>query len=375
MTTDIALLSAVIGDVYDAAVDPSLWPRSLERCCSFVGGHSAVLYRHDAATKNSAALHIWNDDPHYTQLYFEKYISLNPVFPAATCIEAGLVYTPTDLVSKAEFVRTQFYKEWLAPQGIVDVAAVTLEKSATGSSVLDIRRNWTHGSVDESARSRLALLVPHLQRAVSVGRLFDQSRTQQAQLRRTLDHTEGAVFLVRSEGQIALANAQGRLMLDNRDLMSDRHGTLTAIQPEANTRLHSLIGAIACDDHRPSGVTSAVLLSSGAQQRWYAHVLPLTAGQRRQVGARRGAAAAVFVRKDAATNAAPLEALAQQFHLTASEVRVLDALLKANGVKAVATLLGVSQATVKTHLHNLFTKTGTTGQSELVKLVAGYKTR
>jgi DNA-binding CsgD family transcriptional regulator len=34
-------------------------------------------------------------------------------------------------------------------------------------------------------------------------------------------------------------------------------------------------------------------------------------------------------------------------------------------------LLGISQATVKTHLHNLFRKTGTRRQSELVKLVAG----
>jgi DNA-binding CsgD family transcriptional regulator len=70
--------------------------------------------------------------------------------------------------------------------------------------------------------------------------------------------------------------------------------------------------------------------------------------------------------------AAPgLEAIAKRYSLTTSEARVLEAVLKVNGVRAVAELLGLSQATVKTHLHNLFRKTGTNRQSDLVKRVVG----
>jgi DNA-binding CsgD family transcriptional regulator len=38
---------------------------------------------------------------------------------------------------------------------------------------------------------------------------------------------------------------------------------------------------------------------------------------------------------------------------------------------AMSEMLGVPQATVKTHLHNLFRKTATSRQSDLVKLMAG----
>jgi DNA-binding CsgD family transcriptional regulator len=70
--------------------------------------------------------------------------------------------------------------------------------------------------------------------------------------------------------------------------------------------------------------------------------------------------------------AAPtLETMAKRYSLTTSEMRVLEAVLKVNGVRAVAELLGLSQATVKTHLHNLFRKTGTNRQSDLVKRVVG----
>jgi DNA-binding CsgD family transcriptional regulator len=50
---------------------------------------------------------------------------------------------------------------------------------------------------------------------------------------------------------------------------------------------------------------------------------------------------------------------------------VLDAVLKVTDIKAMADMLGLSQATVPTHLNNTFRKTGTGQQRELVKLVAG----
>ncbi|OAF18990.1 hypothetical protein AXW67_38915 [Bradyrhizobium neotropicale] len=147
------MLSELIGDIYDAALDPTLWLRALEHSC-IVGGSSAVLYWHDVASESSAALHLFNDDPHYTQLYFEKYMPMNPVFPAATFIESGLIYTPTDIVPEAELRDTRFHKEWVEPQGITDVVCVNLEKATTSSSVLNIRRDGTHGIVDDAVRQR-----------------------------------------------------------------------------------------------------------------------------------------------------------------------------------------------------------------------------
>jgi DNA-binding CsgD family transcriptional regulator len=42
------------------------------------------------------------------------------------------------------------------------------------------------------------------------------------------------------------------------------------------------------------------------------------------------------------------------------------------GVSDTAEALGIGQATVKTHLHRLFRKTGTNRQADLVRLVAGF---
>jgi DNA-binding CsgD family transcriptional regulator len=46
--------------------------------------------------------------------------------------------------------------------------------------------------------------------------------------------------------------------------------------------------------------------------------------------------------------------------------------VQVGGVPETAEALGIGEATVKTHLHRLFSKTGATRQADLVKLVAAF---
>jgi DNA-binding CsgD family transcriptional regulator/PAS domain-containing protein len=364
-------LSQVIGDIYDAAIDPLLWRSALKSICAFVGGSSAVLFWHDAATERSEALHLFNEDPHYNKLYFEKYLPMNPMFPAATFVEAGVVTTTNDIMPQDEFVETRFYKEWVEPQGITDSISVNLEKGITRASLINVRLEGDDGVADENTRRRLSLLVPHLQRAVAIGRLFDQRKTAEAALTETLDHVEAAVFLVGADGLIVFANAPARAMLDEASLVREENQSLHAVAAEADNILRDIFAAAEKGDASVGVRGVAVPMASSSHDRWFAHILPLTSGHRQQAGLTHAAVAAVFIRKTAPNAPPPLEAIAKLYKLTASEVRILDAVLKVSGVKAIAEMLGVSQATVKTHLHNLFRKTGANKQGELVKLVAG----
>jgi DNA-binding CsgD family transcriptional regulator len=64
--------------------------------------------------------------------------------------------------------------------------------------------------------------------------------------------------------------------------------------------------------------------------------------------------------------------IAEFYGLTPAELRVLFALVEFGGVSDIASALGVSPGTAKTHLRRLFAKTGTRRQVDLVKLVVGF---
>jgi DNA-binding CsgD family transcriptional regulator/PAS domain-containing protein len=361
-------LSTVIGDIYDAAIDPMLWQKALASACLFVRGCSAALFWHDSATQRSQALYLFNEDPHFTNLYFEKYLTMNPMFPAASFVDTGTIVSIDDVLPYEEFIETRFYKEWVAPQGVIDALAVNLEKSVTRTSVLNVRTNVMS---DDGMRNRMSLLVPHFQRAVAIGRLFDQNETVDGALTQTLNHVEAGVLLVGADGSITFANASAKAMLSEAALIRAENNALRAALPEADRTLRGIFAAAERGDASVGVRGVAVPLTANSHDRWFAHALPLTSGNRQKAATAHAAVAAVFIRQTTPDARAPLEAIAKNHKLTASEVRVLHALLKVNSVKGMAETLGLSQATVKTHLHNLFRKTGTRRQSELVKFVAG----
>src|SRR5690242_11450614 len=72
-------LSAQIGEIYDAALDPTRWLGVLENTVRFIGGHAAGLFWKDAASKSGDAAYGYGIEPYYQQLYFEKYIKLDPL--------------------------------------------------------------------------------------------------------------------------------------------------------------------------------------------------------------------------------------------------------------------------------------------------------
>jgi DNA-binding CsgD family transcriptional regulator len=367
VVSELIELSSVISDIYDAAMEPSLWQQALASICLFVDAPSAVLYWHDAATERSEALHLFNDDPEYTRLYFEKYLPLNPMFPAATFVDVGIVTTSDDIMPRSELVKTRFYNEWIKPQGLEDALSVNLEKGVMRASLLNVR---TAIVPTEAMRHRLALLVPHLQRAVSIGRLFDQVSAKEDALTRTLDHVRAAVFLIAADGTLTFANGRAKQLLDDAALVCERDRVLRAVEADTDAALQRLIISASEGDASLGTLGVALPMTTVPGQQWFAHVLPLSSGKRRSAGGAHAASAAVFVRQATANALPPLETIAKRHKLSAAEVRILDAMLKVDGVKGVAELLGLSEATVKTHLQNVFRKTKTR-QSELVKLIAG----
>jgi DNA-binding NarL/FixJ family response regulator len=75
------------------------------------------------------------------------------------------------------------------------------------------------------------------------------------------------------------------------------------------------------------------------------------------------------VSRIAAAPQIPGEAFAKLYGLTGGELRVVLALVPGFGAKEAAEVIGLSETTVRTHLQSVFEKTGTTRQTELIKLL------
>jgi DNA-binding CsgD family transcriptional regulator len=370
---DFETVSSLIGDIYDAALDPELWAAVLCKARTFVGGSSAALFAKDAMRKS---LKLYYDDGaldrHYVRLYLDTYVKLDPFTTGHFFTEIEQPVSAVDLVPYDEFKETRFYKEWSAPQGLVDFICAPLDKSATSAAMFGVFRSEQDGFVDDGTRRRMRLIVPHIRRAVLIGRVIDLKTSEAATFADSLDGLSAGMFLVDEAGRIVHANASGQALLHERSVLRAVDGRLLAGDAGAARALNEVFAVAGGGDAAVGTKGIAVPLNGRGGERHVAHVLPLTSGARRRAGATYTAVAAVFVHKAALEAPALPEAIAKTFNLTPSELRVLLAVVQVGGVPETAVALGIGEATVKTHLHRLFCKTGTTRQADLVKLVAGY---
>jgi DNA-binding CsgD family transcriptional regulator len=287
-------------------------------------------------------------------------------------VGVGEVRSISTVLPFNQFKKTRLYIEWAKPQGYGDATLAVLERSSTALAHLTTAHYDRDSPLTPAVRGRIALLVPHVRRAVSIARVIELRTIEAATLAETLDAISPGVFLVGPDGNIVRANKSGRAMLDAGDILRAESGTLVATDAGVRATLREAISSARQGDVALGSRGLAVPLVTRDGDRYVARVLPLTSGARRQEGARLTVTAALFVHRAAVDQPAPLEIIARQFQLTPAELRVLVAITEVGGVPEVAPVLGVSETTVKTHLQHVFEKTDTHRQADLVKLIASY---
>jgi DNA-binding CsgD family transcriptional regulator/PAS domain-containing protein len=356
-------LPDLIEEIYDAALEPALWNDVIVGINDFIRAQACGLISKDTMSQFGLTHYYCGVDPHYIKLYAESYSRFDPL---ASLPPPGQVVSIPDLLHYDEYRRGPFYQEWLRPQGCVDVANIVLEKTNANNAVLLTVLPGAR-MLDDEMRRRLALVAPHVRRAMLVNKAIDCRQSEAATFADTLDGLSAAIFLVDADGRIVHANVAGDEMLGADDVLRSIGGQLAVRDAQLNRSLREIFAGH--NDKRAKGTALPLMAHDG--ERYVAHVLPLTAAARSGVGRAYKAVAALFVRKVAIDS--PIgELVARTFELTPTELRVLLAIVEVGGVPDTAAALGIAETTVKTHLHRIFSKTGASRQADIVKLAAGF---
>jgi DNA-binding CsgD family transcriptional regulator/PAS domain-containing protein len=375
MTMDqVEQLPELIGEIYDAALDPSLWNDVVGKVARFVGGSAAVAVSKNPTTGNGNACDESGTDPYYSELYFGKYAELDPSTTGRYFADIGQSNAIAYLMPCRAFLETRFYEEWARPQALADFLSAVLDKSANDAELFGVFRHERDGIVDDETRRRMRLIAPHIRQAALVGRLIDLKAADTAYLADTLDGLSAGMCLVDAVGRILHANAACHGILDAGDFLSVVEGRLVASDAKIDQAFRELFAVTGGGDAAIGIRRIGVPLKAQDGSCYVAHVLPLTSGARRLAGITYAATAALFICKVATQIRSSPEVIARAYNLTPAELRVLMAIVEVGGVPEVAVVLGVAESTVKTHLARLFVKTGAGRQADLVKIVAGFAT-
>lgn len=366
-------MSTVIGSIYDSAVDPQLWPRAVEGMCGLIDSFFGSITLADPKVPNYLCVSRWGGDPYWIDLLDKKYANLMPYIAVLDRFEPGEPFNlsmAANYLGGAEAANGLFTTEWAIPAGVRDAAIVNLYQSKQGIVGISLATSLKRPPVSPAELEIMGTLAPHVRRALTISDLLDMKSLAVDTLERTIDALQIGIIAVDARRQILHANQAASEMLSAGSPLASRGGkVIVPGSPSATITLHEAISRAARDESTIAGTGAGVPLRYNDGRPAIAHVLPLQKRDARN-GFGPSASAAIFIATPADGQRAPIDALAGLYGLTDAETRVLDQIADGKNRGQAAASLSIADSTVKTHLDRIFSKTGTSTQAELTRLVS-----
>lgn len=348
-------LSFAIEDIYDAAFDRTLFPALIERIGAALGAQAGFIGWSDPDRHVGFQFQFGND-PAWLARYVETYAAQDVLLPHLHAIPEGECRPAWDLLQQPEVRESVFYREYLAPQGIVDNIAVNLIKRPGIIASLALQRRAPAAPYSTEECSYLSALVPHLRRAIYI----------QSHLARAAEHAAADRAFAGSAGSSVLLLSADHVLIE----------AAPVLVPLLRLRIGEPLGdgtfgsAVARAVEQGEPVAVEVRVDGGEAP------IPVLLEARRLDTARfgdlaegPGAAFAVHVTRVDQPRAIAFDAIGSLYGLTATELRVLTDAVDTGDITAVGDRQGMARATARTHLHRIYEKTGTKSFAGLSNLV------
>jgi DNA-binding CsgD family transcriptional regulator/PAS domain-containing protein len=212
------------------------------------------------------------------------------------------------------------------------------------------------GPLAPDRQTLFRLLFDHMERAARL-----------AVLPPRLLSNEEALLLLDKKGQVRQLSPAAEQLLESGDGLRLQRGRLHAADPDSHRRLEEAVGA-AVGAVRTGMCGGAALIAHSSGCRPYlvtTSLLPAADGPFADF------APAVLLRIVATTkgHAGGPERLTSLFGLTRREGQLAEAVIAGHSLESASESLQISKNTARVHLQSLFRKTGTSRQSELVRLL------
>ena len=354
----------LVGQVYDAAVEPGRWPQALEKLSDFLDGAATKLTFQNVKTLHSEAKSV-RMAPEADLVYSRYYATINVFLQRIAKTRAGTLIPVWNLLPRNVYQRSEFYNDFCRPNDMCHPIGVVLVNEPGARVVFTCRSARAAGEFEPEHLERLSRIAPHLVRAAGVSLRLSRAEIDKTANAEALDRVAQGVLIVATNGEILFANRSAESLLAEADGIKAEQNLLRANNLVDTAQFQRLIGTAAERLDAAGGVMtvqrplprrplSVLVAPLNIESTWFMMGRP---------------AAIVFVVDPDSAPPTAEGQLRNLYRLTPAEAAVAMAIARGAGLQAAADELHISLTTARTHLQHVFEKTETRRQAELVRLV------
>ena len=365
-------MERVLEGLQDAALDPTLWPRTaalIDQACGLTG-HTLIVgegFGDDAAVHFANCYIGGHRRQDLEREYLELYHPFDERLPRLRLLPDAQVVRGADLFTDQELKTSLVYNEGLRRGSSQNGLIIRLNGPDGLRVVWGPSDPAGPGGWDSDRVAKIERLLSPIRQFLRVRQAVAAAQALGSSLIELLDNTRIGVIHLDGWGRLIEANARALDLLRRSDGLYDRGGYLSAWRPADNDRLQELLSralpsmggrgvAGTVTVGRPSGQTKLVLHANPVEDRWLFF------------GARR-VAAVVLVVEPGVQAEIDKDLVAEAFGLTAAETEVAVMLSEGKTPQAIATLTGRRIGTVYNLTSQAYRKLGVSRRTDLVRLL------
>ena len=367
-SVDDRILSAIEA-LYEAALDERQWTQALAALVAATGSQAATFWVLDGSDQpRLPTLTCFNFDPAFIAEYQDGMVPLDPTVqymvahPNEPIVHDGLVIT------EREKGRHPYY-DWHGRHSDTRFRLVGQTHPAHDVQAgVALHRTRGVGRYEPLDIEQFRLLHRHLERALVIAYRLGTLGTLQHCTTELLDRHPAAIVLLDERRRVVYLNRHATELDVHRDGLRISRGGLSLPQARDNARLQRLIGRAIQREASAAPVGGMMPAARPSGRRSYGiYVTPIS--QAYQALSTVRPAACVMILDPDRQRPSLARRLVVMFGLTEAEARLANMLASGEELRQAASILGITYGTARARLAELFQKTNTHRQGELVSLL------
>jgi DNA-binding CsgD family transcriptional regulator/PAS domain-containing protein len=360
-----AKIDQIVDKLYAGTLDTAAWSGAMAGMTEFLNCSGVILIAANPATQAVTRDEVSPGSREIMQVYREHWAATDIRITKGLPAPVGEPCHEQQMVVRREWQRSAVLNEILLPSDVPFILVTWLHRSEDKVVALTFQGSRHRGPFDEDDSRKVKRLIPHVQRALEIRDRLEANEVRARTLSSLVDRSAVGVIVLDQKGRILESTGLAERLLELGSEMrraSDR--TLWLQEPAGSLLRRWIFTGVPPEEHlssllnvpRHGGLQSLCVLLApmppvptlwlGADPRWLLFVY------------------------DPQRRVAPATAsISRELGVSAREAEIAVLLSTGYDLLSVATRLGISLHTIRTHLKHIFEKTGSHSQSDLIRRV------
>ena len=369
VTLPLDQFSRLVALVYRGALDPLPWSGAVEALHRLLQASWVTLILRPASAGHQALMvnmgreggpHV-AASPHINPDVF----TLDPFMN----LPSDRIVTADEMVGESNWLNSEYYRQFCEPAGVRYVMGADIHTEEGSECRFRICRPAEAPPFSSADKALCQMLLPHFENAVRLYTSIDAAESERQLLAGTVDRMLLGTVILDEAGTVLKTNSVAHHILRENDGLRIAQGLLEAGYGAENRDLYRLIKLALQGITSTAGAVSQAMSISRPSGRAKLGLALRSIPQGDWLETRHRPTVAVFIRDPESRSQASREMIQRLFGLTPAESSLALLLADGQSLDEAAVQLGVRKNTARAQLRAIFSKTGVTRQTALVRLL------